>query len=190
MARIGGDMAQINCPKCSNKVKVGSTNCPNCGTVFKKYQETVLNHKKEVEEYYEQERQKQRQEKLKKLKRCDACDSTISKRALSCPRCGDPQGKAKEQVAASSHSVKDILDFTFKTFITPLLVKIIYGVSSISILLLLTGGIVHSIGASSIGYAVGQIVGILIFNILLILTIRVFCEGALLLLKIEENTRK
>jgi len=183
-------MAQVNCPKCSNKVNVGSTNCPKCGTVFKKYKETVLNHKKEVEEYYQQERQKQRQEKLKKLKHCDACDNTISKRAVSCPRCGDPQSTAKEQFAVSSYSVKDVFDSRFKTFITPLLVKIIYAVSSIFILLLFIGGTVYSIGALSIGYAIGQIVGFLIFYILLILTTRVFCEGALLLFKIEENTRK
>lgn len=199
-------MAQVNCPECDYPVKVGSTECSSCGLIFQKYKESIKNHQNEMQQYYDQEQAKQqlkreqqrlaqekkKQEQLEKLTKCDACNSTISQLATACPTCGHPkfsESRTNEESAGSiESSLIGLFDFQFKTFITPLLVKILYVLNVI--LLIGAIGVIIILNFSSFGSNIGYTIGIIIGYVIFLLVTRVFCEVAMMLFKIEENTRK
>lgn len=154
--------------------------------------------RKEKAEQAERERkekvektEREKKEKAARLKACKACDETISSKAFVCPHCGEPkEHPQKYDGIGEMPGVLGIFDFQFKNYITPLLVKFIYLLSVIfiiatSVLFIITG--VFGFGFwLTIKYSFALLFGYVFFIVL----IRIFCEGALILFKLEENTRR
>lgn len=208
----GDAMPQVNCPECKNMVKVGSTECPACGAIFEKYQEAVLSQRKEVEEYYEQERKKQQKEKEqgqkrkkiedlqietllrekeKRLKNCSSCDHKISKLATFCPNCGEPkQGLGSPEVEKRLNQMSIFTDFQFRNFATPNLIKAIYALVCISGLICGVAIIIASFFTLSPALIVIRTTGVIFGLLLILLVSRIICECILILFKIEDNTKR
>jgi hypothetical protein len=179
-------MAIVKCPKCSHEVQPSVAECPQCGLIFKRYQEGVLKAQKHKEE----KEKRARTEQLKKLIPCNACRTTISKRARSCPKCGEPQIVEEETQADSQKAdVTGFIDFRFTNLITPELVKLTYAVVFIVAILGCLGGIVSSFTLNTFGGRIGSIFASIVGSLFLILIARITCESALILFKIEDNTR-
>jgi len=124
-----------------------------------------------------------------KLKQCAACDSTISKRAAVCPRCGEPQGITKKQYkSVEGNKILSIFDFKFTKLITPSLVKLIYA-------LVVVLGALYTVTAiisffTSRPSQLSELITGFLGYIAIILVVRTYCEVALILFKIEENTSR
>ena len=77
------------CPKCNHGNTDGATECPNCGIIFSKFEKV-------------QAKKNLRKERL--LIQCKVCGQKISKRAESCPSCGEPN-KAKTDEKATDDKI-------------------------------------------------------------------------------------
>lgn len=173
-------MAQVNCPKCGHPVEPSMTECPMCGVIFKKYQAGVL----KAQKAFEKKAQQAKQEQLKKLKKCPACSAVISKRAAACPQCGEPQEVPADHLPGTEKkSVSVLVDFQFTSFITPLLVKVVYT------LVLVIGAVGVIMSAVMGSFGAGSFLAAVMSYLMLIIITRIGCESALLLFKLEENTR-
>ncbi len=175
-------MALIKCPKCRHQVEPSEHECPKCGIIFKKYQEGVLKAQKAFEEKAKQDHKT----RSLKLTKCEACNNTISRLASTCTRCGEPQYVKRSDSASEHDTTAGIIDFKFNHFITPQLVKVLYVFVLISGLIVCIGGIISSLVSPFDPFTLI----LAIFSYLLVLLVtRIACESALLLFKIEENTR-
>ncbi len=179
-------MAKIKCPKCEHEVQAGAAECPKCGLIFKKYQEGII----KAQKYKEEKIKRENAEQQKKLTPCNACRSTISKLAVTCPRCGEPQNTDNKHDPFEDSSAFGIFNFQFSSYVTPSLVKVVYALTVAFILIILGISILTSIFEFG-GVDTFKMLGsVMIGSIFLILIVRLFCESALLLFKIEENTRR
>lgn len=175
-------MALIKCPKCRHQVEPSEHECPKCGIIFKKYQEGVLKAQKAFEEKAKQAHMTQ----SLKLTKCEACSNTISRLASACPRCGEPQYVRGIDSTPEHNTAAGIIDFKFNHFITPQLVRILYVFVLISGLIGCLGGIISSLVSP---FDPVNIILAIVSYLLVLLVTRIACESALLLFKIEENTR-
>lgn len=202
-------MAQRTCPNCNDPVEEGSTECLKCGIIFKRFEEAQRKEKQQHEEQAERERRekiarekrelkekteredRERKEKAARLKQCRACDSKISSKARYCPKCGDPQEKPdKFDDFAEVPALLGIFDFQFKSFITPLLVKIGYALSVLLLIVAFIGIVIPGFLSGEIFKTIKYFAGFFFGSVGFIIFIRILSESALLLFKIEENTRK
>ena len=69
------------CPKCGAKRQVGPE-CPACGVIYAKAEAALAKDKEEHET--------RPLPKNEKLTQCPACNREVSKKATSCPHCGEP----------------------------------------------------------------------------------------------------
>jgi len=175
-------MALIKCPKCSHQVEPNEHECPKCGVIFKKYQEGVVKAQKAFAEKAKRSHNAQ----SIKLTKCGACANTISKLAPVCPRCGEPQKVQPPERNDESKPAATFLALKFTHFITPQLVRIIYIIVLVAGLIGCIGGVISSFSSP---FDPLQIVLTVISYLLFVLGTRIGCESALLLFKIEENTR-
>jgi len=194
-------MESVKCPKCTKEYDLISTECPGCGFKIKQYFNNLKKLKKENEEKgkqhlaevrrikkeKEEQEKRSREEQKNKITSCGACNYAISKRAEACPRCGEPQ-KSPEPFRSSQDEMElsRFADISFKTFLTPQLVRFFY----IATLILGALSVLSTIIGSFWTGQFGLIIPAVISYALGVLFVRIVCESALILFKIEENTRK
>ena len=196
-------MEKVNCPKCGIEVDVQVSQCPQCEFKVKQYFTNLKQLKKEneekarqhLEEVRKQKKEKEEQEKRareeqrNRMTRCITCDYSISKRADHCPRCGEPCEKPEQPAkpeAEAENKFNDYIDLNFTKFLTPRLVKIVY------LLTIVVGGlmVIGSIIGSFLTGRFSVIIPAVITYAISLLFTRIICESALILFKIEENSRK
>ena len=93
------------------------------------------------------------------------------------------------QIDTKKADVTGFMDFRFTNFITPELVKLTYAVVFIVAILGCLGGIISSFRLETFGGKIGSMFASLVGSLFLILIVRITCESALILFKIEDNTR-
>lgn len=129
---------------------------------------------------------------------CPNCKTEHPEYFSTCPKCNFDR-QASQRISSNQNTKQDeeynqslnIFDFSFSTFITPSLLKVVYGPMVILSVLLCIFGIIGISEISSFTVNQKTLCSVLAVIMLLhsIIVLRITCELCLVLFKIERNTR-
>ncbi len=125
---------------------------------------------------------------------CPYCAEPIREDAKKCKHCGERLTSLPEEDRERLglvEAVRGIVDFSFTTFVTPTLIKVLYiaglVIGALSALVMMGLGIFR--GDFLGGWGAFGILGVLLGFAAWVISARVYAELALILFRIEENTR-